>query len=58
MRSDLHVHTRRSGICTWLCTWFCTLVESVFARWWMSRRRPVRAPRVANVAARPMAEAA
>jgi len=50
MRSHLHIHTRRLGI--------CTLVESVFARWWMSRRRLVRAPRVANLAARPIAEAA
>jgi hypothetical protein len=46
----MHIHTRRSGM--------CTLVETVFARWWMSRRMPVRAPRVANPAARPMAEAA
>lgn len=54
MRSELHLHMRLSGKCTWLCT----LVESVFARWWMSRRMQVWTPRVANSAARPMAEAA
>jgi predicted metal-dependent phosphoesterase TrpH len=46
------------GVAVPLVTLGNYLVESVFARWWMSRYLQRRALRVANSAAHPMAEAA
>jgi predicted metal-dependent phosphoesterase TrpH len=46
------------GVAVPLVTLGNYVVESVFARWWMSRYLKLRALRVANSAARPVAEAA
>jgi hypothetical protein len=46
------------GVAVPLVTLGNYVVESVFARWWMSRYLKLRALRVANSAANPVAEAA